>query len=272
MKVSMYYDIISIDLDGTLLFPNNSLSKYTKNVIRMLSKKGIYFVIATGRHYIEANNIKNVLKIPAFLITSNGARIHDPYGKLIYSCDLDESIVLRLVNLYLCKSNVFIQLHSHTHWYVNNIFYKDLNYYSSLGLQYTLFHIKNVICKNISKLLFICKNTKFLFSLKDYILNKFKKIVNVNFSSLYCIEVMSNKVSKGNALKILLNILGLSLDNCLSFGDSMNDQDMLELSGKGCIMKNGDFFLKRSLFNMEVIGSNLEDGVAKYLTKIFKIN
>ncbi|XBC39266.1 MAG: Cof-type HAD-IIB family hydrolase [Buchnera aphidicola (Nurudea shiraii)] len=268
----MYYDIISIDLDGTLLSPDSHVSEYTKNVIRILSSKGVYFVIATGRHHVEANIIKNILNIPAFLITSNGARVYDQSGSLIYSCDINEDIVLNLVRSFFFEKDILIQLYSHENWYVNNVCHSNVNFYSFLGFQYKLFDCISPIYQNISKIFFTSKNIEKLLFLKKKILSRFNGSINISFSSLYCVEVMSSKVSKGNALKIILNLLKSSSKKCLSFGNSMNDKEMLEFSEKGCIMKNSDYFLKKSLSQFEVIGNNIEDGVAKYLKKTFKIN
>ena len=50
----MRYTIVVSDLDGTLLNSQHRISDYTVSTIRKLEKKGIKFVIATGRHYEDA--------------------------------------------------------------------------------------------------------------------------------------------------------------------------------------------------------------------------
>ena len=49
------------DLDGTLLNAHHMLSEYSKCVIRRLTQQGIHFMIATGRHHLDASQIKNKL-------------------------------------------------------------------------------------------------------------------------------------------------------------------------------------------------------------------
>ncbi|XBC38218.1 MAG: Cof-type HAD-IIB family hydrolase [Buchnera aphidicola (Floraphis meitanensis)] len=267
----MYYHIISSDLDGTLLSPKYHLSEYTKNIVQKLVKSGIHFVIATGRHYTEVMKVKSNLGISDFIITSNGARIYDPYNQLVYNCDLNKNIVIQLINRFLLEKDISIQLYSHNNWYVSDNLYNDFNSYSSLGFRYKLLNSEVLKNKNISKIFFTSININKLLFLKKYIVNKYKNIVNASFSCSNCLEIVSSKVSKGNALKLVSNFLGLSLKNCLSFGDGMNDKEMLEMSGKGCIMKNGDPDLKKCLPHIEIIGSNMEDGVARYLNKFFKL-
>ncbi|XBC44401.1 MAG: Cof-type HAD-IIB family hydrolase [Buchnera aphidicola (Schlechtendalia peitan)] len=267
----MYYHIISSDLDGTLLSLNNCLTEYTKNVIQLLVSKGIYFVIATGRHYIETLKIKNNLGVSVFLITANGARIYDLNDQLIYSCNLKKNIVLQLIQLCLLEKDILIQLYSHDSWYISKNYFNSKKSYCSFGMQHKLFNLKSLMYLDVIKIFFTSSNVQKLLLLEKYIINTFKKWVNVSFSDSHCLEIVSCQVSKGNALKLLSDVLGLSLKDCLSFGDGMNDKDMLEMSGKGCIMKNGQSVLKKSLPNCEIIGSNSENGVANYLIKIFNL-
>lgn len=47
---------------------------------------------------------------------------------------------------------------------------------------------------------------------------------------------MAGGVSKGHALEAVAKKLGYSLQDCIAFGDGMNDAEMLSMAGKGCIM------------------------------------
>ena len=51
----------------------------------------------------------------------------------------------------------------------------------------------------------------------------------------------------------------------------MNDKEMLQMAGKGCIMQNAHQLLKDLLPDMEVIGSNVDDAVAHYLRKLYQV-
>ncbi|AAO26773.1 putative haloacid dehalogenase-like hydrolase [Buchnera aphidicola str. Bp (Baizongia pistaciae)] len=264
----MYY-IVASDLDGTLLSPQFYLTEYTKKIIKRLVNKGIYFVIATGRHYNEAKEIQKMLNVPVFLITSNGARIYDLNKKLIYSCDIEQKVVKELLQKCLLNHDILIQLYSHNNWYVSNNNYSASSLYVSFSFRSKIFEFKTIIKKKISKIFFTCKNVKKLLCLEKYIISHWGKYVNVSFSFLNCLEIMSKTVSKGNSLQLIANMLGLSIKNCISFGDGMNDKEMLDMSGKGCMMDNSHYLLKKSLPNLEIIGSNKFDSVAMYLNKIY---
>lgn len=78
------YKAVVTDLDGTLLNDEHKVSEFTKETVRKIIDKGIKFYIATGRNYGLAKVVKDELGINIPLISSNGARINDEDGKVIY--------------------------------------------------------------------------------------------------------------------------------------------------------------------------------------------
>lgn len=94
---------------------------------------------------------------------------------------------------------------------------------------------------------------------------KFAGQVNVAFSTPYCLEVMGAGVSKGDALKAVAESLNLTLENCIAFGDGMNDVEMLSMAGKGLVMGTAHEKVIKALPEIEVIGSHADDAVAHYL-------
>ncbi len=68
--------IVASDLDGTLLAPDHKLSTFTKKTLKDLHDKGFTFIFATGRHHVDVAGIREIAGIPAYMITSNGARVH----------------------------------------------------------------------------------------------------------------------------------------------------------------------------------------------------
>lgn len=90
------YSIVASDLDGTLLSPNHVLTPYTQETLHLLINKGVHFVFATGRHHVDVAQIRDGLGINAYMITSNGARVHNTHGDLIFSQDLEPEIAYDL--------------------------------------------------------------------------------------------------------------------------------------------------------------------------------
>ena len=76
------------------------------------------------------------------------------------------------------------------------------------------------------------------------------------------VEIMHKGVNKGEALKALINYLGIDKDDVIAFGDNYNDLPMLELAGIGVVMGNANDY---------ITAKNTEDGVAKAIYKFLKI-
>ena len=84
-------------------------------------------------------------------------------------------------------------------------------------------------------------------------------------------DITVQGADKGNALKQMTKHLSISLEECIAFGDGMNDVEMLAEVGKGCIMGNADPRLVQACPQLEVIGRHGHEAVASYLRAIFGI-
>ena len=83
---------------------------------------------------------------------------------------------------------------------------------------------------------------------------------------------MNKNVSKGDALAHLLENRNYGLKDCIAFGDGQNDVEMLSLAGKGYVMANADPRLKEACPELEEIGFNKDEAVAKHLAKLLVSN
>lgn len=69
----------------------------------------------------------------------------------------------------------------------------------------------------------------------------------------------------------LLTSTPWTMQQCIAFGDGQNDEIMLRAAGKGCMMGNSDAVLRAHLPDLEIIGTNVEDGLAHKLLEVFHI-
>ncbi|HXK00405.1 MAG TPA: Cof-type HAD-IIB family hydrolase [Buchnera sp. (in: enterobacteria)] len=266
------YDVIVVDLDGTLLSSEHKVTDYTKKIIQTLYKKKFYLVFATGCHYFEVLKICNYCQVSAFMITSNGAKIYDLNRDLIFTCSIKKDIIIKLLNNIDLGTNIVMHMYCNNQWYINKTNIEQYFCHKGSSFKYKVLDFNSFTMDNVSKVFFTSNNCNQLSLLKKKIECLFNKDLNLSFSSTTCFEIMSKKVSKGNALIFLMKYLKISLKNCISFGNAMNDIEMLRISGKACIVQNADLELINQLPHIEVIKSNNEDGVASYLDCLYKIN
>lgn len=264
------YHIVASDLDGTLLSPDHVLSPYTKQTLKALVAKGIHFVFATGRHHMDVEKIRNNLGINAYMITSNGARVHDEQNNLIYQSDIADDIARDLFTLVENHPLIETHVYKNDGWLINRESHENISdFFKDSAFSYHLFDGKTLSTENVCKIYYICEDPQPLSELENKIKMRWGKRINASFSTINCLEIMNGEVSKGNALDKVAKLMGHSLNDCIAFGDGMNDLEMLSMAGKGCIMENADPRLKSALPKFEVIGNNSDHAVAKYLSNLY---
>ncbi len=257
--------VVISDLDGTLLNSDHTISAYTKSVFQELHKQNYLIIVATGRHHLDAMAIVNNLGFPVYLVTSNGARIHSPQRELLYSFDMNGESVKSVLALDI-DPDITTVLFRETVWQTSktnnklNAFQKDLVYPPQVV------NFAELDDFNAIKIFFTHDDHQKLVDLKERILETHSDDFHHAFSLPICLEFMDKSVDKSAAIAKILEKEGYSFEEAITFGDGFNDEKMLNAAGIGLIMGNAPENLKEKLPHLEVISSNNEDGVARYLS------
>ncbi|USD65374.1 Cof-type HAD-IIB family hydrolase [Vibrio sp. SCSIO 43136] len=259
------FKIVASDLDGTLLAPDHQLSAFTKKTLVDLHNQGFHFIFATGRHHIDVAGIRSQVGIPAHMITSNGARVHDHNDELIYSQNVPSDLVQPIVDLFKEDKDVVIHVYQNETWLLDREDERLKKFHKDTGFTYTKFDVDNAPSDGIAKLFFTNPDHDYMVAYEEKLNAHFGDRLNVAFSTPWCLEVMAKEVSKGEALKAVAQSLGYQLEDCIAFGDGMNDVEMLSMAGRGLVMETSHEKVKKALPTNQVIGSNADDAVAHYL-------
>lgn len=152
----------------------------------------------------------------------------------------------------------------------------------------------------VSKVFFTSWDKPLLDQLEKLLLQRYGDVLTINYAASYCIDVTLRGADKASALRCVLGLLppphdevsyeplrGLPaattdtkevtalvsnrMARTIAFGNDLNDACMLSSVGKGCITANANPSLIEMLPELEVIGSNEEDGVARKLREVFGI-
>lgn len=259
------FSIVASDLDGTLLAPNHQLSEFSKSTLKALHQQGIHFIFATGRHHVDVAGIRSQVGIPAYMITSNGARVHDTNDNLVYSQNVPSELVQPVIDIIKEDKDIIIHLYQNESWLLDREDEKLKNFHEESGFTYQRFEVDNAPTDGIAKLFFTYPDHEHLVQFESQLNDVFGDKLNIAFSTPWCLEVMAAGVSKGEALDAVAKQLGFGLENCIAFGDGMNDVEMLAMAGKGLVMETSHEKVKLALPNNDIIGSNANDAVAHYL-------
>ncbi|MCK5818035.1 MAG: HAD family hydrolase [Psychromonas sp.] len=261
------YKIAISDLDGTLLNEHHKLSTTTKTSIEQWILNDRKFVIATGRSYIESKYIQSSINKPIYVISSNGGRIHNPDGYMIFRKDLPADIV-NYICQYEFPQEIQITLFTDQHWYTNFIRLDQESNNIGSSFFHVVTNLKEFDVSNVIKITFWAKHNE-LIPYKKQLETKLVNRVKLTFSLDNCLELMPITVNKGVAAATVLKELGIDHKHAVAFGDGMNDVELLTLVGKPIVMKNAQPSLVSALPNSDMTNlCNKEHGVAEMLDKL----
>jgi 5-amino-6-(5-phospho-D-ribitylamino)uracil phosphatase len=95
------YQILALDVDGTLLSHDGTLSPRTRDAVARAAAAGIRPVLCTGRRYRRARPIASQLGLDAPLVCNSGAIIKDPDSDAtLWRADLDRHLADRVIELF----------------------------------------------------------------------------------------------------------------------------------------------------------------------------
>lgn len=258
--------VIISDLDGTLLNTDHQISAYTKTVFQKLHSENYLIIVATGRHHLDALPIVEDLGCPVYLVTSNGARIHSPAKELLFSFDIASDAIKSVLDLDIDPEFTTV-LFKEKVWQTNKENKKLNSFQTVMNYPPEIVDFNFVEDFSAIKLFFTHNSHQKLVELKDKIMEDHSDHFHFAFSLPFCLEFMDKSVDKSVAILKILELEKYTFEQSLSFGDGFNDEKMLLATKKGLIMGNAVESLKNKWPHLEVIFSNDEDGVAKYLAE-----
>lgn len=264
----MKYKAIICDMDGTLLTSKHNISEYTKKIISEINKKGIIFIIATGRPYLDAKFFKNQLGLNSYLISSNGANIHNENDEEILSETISPNFVNKILDFEVDKKIYHRNIYAQNEWHIEYKIDGLDEFHAESGFSYNITNFDDFKNREITKFFFLTEFEN-MNILEKKLRDEFERDLSVTLSSPYCLELLKKNVNKGEAIKKIAENLNISLEEMIAFGDGLNDYEMLSNVGKAFIMGNGNARLKEKLPNLEIVGTCDEDGVAKKLEYLF---
>lgn len=261
--------LIAIDMDGTLLTSSKELSARNRQALEQCSLKGIHIVPATGR--IVDGIPHEILEIPGvrYVISTNGAVVADlKCNQIITSRKMDWQTALKILNIvdeYPVMYDAYIDGRGKS----EERFMAHLEDY---GIDC---HIKKLIMATrdvvpdiresikaletpVDKVNIIFKNDEMRGKVREML--SFIPDILITSSLPNNLEINHKDATKGDALLILADYLGVKREQTMAFGDGENDLTMIQKAGIGVVMENGDETLKQSADF--ITRSNDKDGVA----------
>jgi Cof subfamily protein (haloacid dehalogenase superfamily) len=251
------------DMDGTLLNEVHKLSELTVNVLNDLRARDANLVIATGRHINDIHCYIEQLGGGISAITCNGANIFDANGELVACENLPLIANEKLIALGN-QFDIYTNLYTHSEWLVSKPCEVMLNAHQESKFFYRETSQQEMLTTPALKIMFFGEHRELLM-LRSQIDADISASLNVTFSDDNYLEIMQKNISKGDALKVLLEKQGVPLSQTMAFGDSMNDVELFNTVEHPILMENAVRNLKTLFPNAVRARANYEDGVARFI-------
>lgn len=262
------------DLDGTLLQSDETISEYTCNTINSLVKNGMLFSYATARSVYTAKKVTAGLDAKIPLIVYNGTFIYDnKTGQLLVSNVFDEKI--KDVISSLIQNNVYPISYSYIDGVEKYMFYEEkcsegmkkfLNSRRGDEREKPVESVEELFHGELFHITCIDTEEKLRPLYEKYKDEYYCTFYRDMYTQEQWLEIMPPNVSKANAIKQLKEYL--NCDKVVVFGDQMNDIDMFKMADESYAVENAIEELKK--ISTGIIGSNNDDGVAKYLESNYR--
>lgn len=260
------YPLILSDFDGTLLRSDETVSDETIRAINEYRAAGGRFALCTGRMFASALQVAKHLGITGLLACFQGSIVADIESEeLIVDAYLDNAGAAQICEFFQDQNQ---------HFHV----YDTYEYYSNLDDEW-LYHYERIVgAKAIVKSdeplsAFVEKSeikVRKIIALvhpeqKEKLYNELQQRFGdryyVTYSAAFMVEISSKAHSKATALEKIAQYYGLTPEQTIAVGDSMNDLPMIERAGLGVAVNNAEKALKEKA-DLVLERSNDEDGVA----------
>ena len=230
--------LVVTDIDGTIYCPENGISESVKECMRNLMEKGIHVAIATGRTFGSAKSVADEIGIKCPLICYQGGLVNTYEGKTLDAKYLNPKIAKEIIKD--CKKrNIHLNVYVEDKLYVENDDQYIKDYIGDKGIDYFLVKsFDELDFSKLNKLLAIDYDPEFINNLIQEYQEKYPEIYVVRSYKYFC-EIANKEATKGNAIKILAEEYGITIDEVMAIGDQNNDIEMVETAGVGVAMGNG---------------------------------
>ncbi len=254
--------LIVSDMDGTLLNSDHEMSTEFSDIAKQLNQHHILFVPASGRQMQGITQYFEGEENQMAFIAENG-------GYLKYK---DEDLFIDALDNHLIPNIIrAIREIPDAKAVVSG---KNSAYYETEDDEFVAFFTKYYTANEKREdLTEIINDSIFKIAVyhpinaEQYLLPTLKKFNNddleVVVSGEFWLDIMNKNINKGNTLLKLQDILGISAEQTMAFGDYLNDIEMLKLAKYSYAMENAHPDVKKIAQHQAL--SNDQFGVLKVI-------
>lgn len=240
----MKYELLFLDVDGTLKQEPHPISQANKDAILEAMKAGKKVSITSGRNRDMILRTVEELQLnkfgEAYTIALNGAHIvENKTGRTLHTEPIPVDLTRYLFEL-ANEHEVSCHVYTENYVYFN---YNDFQFewYQNEGCDCYLVDLSREdmgLKEEPLKFFFFNKEFSKLETIRSIGEPVASSSCSVEYSSRYSLEFTSLKASKGLALEYVCGLFNLPISLSVAAGDGENDISMIKKAGLGIAMKN----------------------------------
>lgn len=250
--------LVALDIDGTLLRNDFSISRRTKKALKEVRRRGVTIVVASGRRPGAAVLFAREILSAGPVISLDGALIQmGPESAALQSFPLDPEIGRVAVELAMARRQAVAAFTAH-HFYLTKERRMDIImrqwrrrrvFYRPNGLRHAFWELwsrptpltdPEAMSQETEPFLKLSMfgRSRELLEIRQELEDRFAGRFAFTLPPEEGTEVVGAGVTKALALEVLLGRLGLTWQDVMAVGDNWNDESMIVKAGTGVLMGN----------------------------------
>jgi Cof subfamily protein (haloacid dehalogenase superfamily) len=255
--------MLALDLDGTLLRSDGSISEVDIAEIRRVESLGIHTVIATARIREAFDFVLEEMQISPSLICVNGAYVYVTRKGVVTDSIVPQDIALTAMQ-QLDEEKIYF----HVYTISGTLLLQNTSYTRRTSChQITVQSIRKHVMNND---IGVRKITVKVESQLEKVAAMLKKVcgekASVSITGKTSVEVLPKDAVKLKGLSQVASVFGVQFSEIMAIGDAENDLDILGAVGYPVVMGNAPQFMRE--LGYLVTDTNDNNGIAKALQKL----
>ncbi len=269
----MDYQLLALDLDGTLTNSEKIITKPTLEALIDIQKAGKKVVLASGRPINGVIPIAKELQLDqygSYILSFNGGRITDcRTWEPVFDAFLPETVVKPVFDIAKKYDGIDILCYTPDE-ILSGL---QVNQYTELEARINQMPIIRLddfpsqVGAPGNKLL-ITGDPTVVEKVSQELIAYFGDSLGIYCSDPFFLEIVPPGVDKASSLLKLLSMLGLTKEQMIGCGDGYNDITMIEAAGLGVAMANAQPLVREKADY--ITKSNNEDGVLHVINQFLR--
>jgi len=266
------YKAVFLDMDGTLLKSDHTVSEPTKEMIRHLTGQGIPVILVSARPLNAILPTFRAIGIPAHypLVSLNGSYIVEQEQPVLdVRIDL---AVTRAVSEQVRPFKATIAYYLQREWFAE---VKDAwtdHEQRIMDVDVEVAPLPELVSdwsrRGVApNKMMVMSEAANIDQIQQHLRSVYNGTLNIYPSKPTYLEVMDPRGSKSNAVRWIIERMKIDRSEVIAMGDNYNDKEMIAFAGMGVAMGNAPDEIKAVAGY--VTDTNNNDGVRKALEKFF---